>query len=168
MVFENRGATRQLYALQSGVDTQTMDDIDRGNHPAFDAESFGERRQLRGFPLSPEPDRRRLAVSFSMAFFVYGVLCQYRLGSVAELQQARRAVALRHIRGNFLISDIVRRRGGHFLFAVTPDHQMAVTDSGKKLDAVTTELAAEVTDHRRGFFGRNMLGGKIFHESFIA
>ena len=45
---------------------------------------------------------------------------------------------------------------------------MAVTYSGKKLDAVTTELASEVTDNRRGFFGRNMAGGEILHESFIA
>src|SRR5882724_4112414 len=45
---------------------------------------------------------------------------------------------------------------------------MAVTYSGKKLDAVTTELASEVANNRGGFFGRNMPRGKIFHESFIA
>ena len=98
---EKPGDARHVDALQSGVDTQTVDNIDGGNHPAFDAESFGQRRQLRRSPLPPEPDRRRLAVSFSMAFSVYRMVCQYRLGSLHELQQARRAVALGHIAGQF-------------------------------------------------------------------
>src|SRR6266403_2139925 len=45
---------------------------------------------------------------------------------------------------------------------------MAVTYPGKKLDVLATELAPEVVNNRRGFFGRNMPRGKIFHESFIA
>src|SRR5438093_11691851 len=45
---------------------------------------------------------------------------------------------------------------------------MAVTYPGKKLDVLATELAPEVANNRRCFFGRNMPRGKIFHESFIA
>src|SRR4030095_1987733 len=68
---EKPGDAWHVDALQSGVDTQTMDNIDRGNHPTFDAESFGQRRQLRRSPSAPEPARPRSRVYVWYARFAH-------------------------------------------------------------------------------------------------
>ena len=54
------------------------------------------------------------------------------------------------------------------LFPVAPDHQMTVTDAGKKLDPVATEIPFDVPNHSLSFFGRYMIRSEILHVSFAA
>ena len=45
---------------------------------------------------------------------------------------------------------------------------MAITHAGKKLDAVTAELASRVADNFRGFFSGDVAGSEILHGGFVA
>src|SRR6266478_1842133 len=74
--------------------------------------------------------------------------------------------AARHVGRDFLIRDVVRGCCIHLLFAGPPDHQMAIADAGKKLDPIPSQFSRDVTDDRRGLFGRYVPGGEIFHEGF--
>src|SRR6185295_17760793 len=68
---EKSGDTRHIDALEPGVNAQTMDNIYGGNDAAFDAETLRQRRQLRRFPLPPEPNGRGLPVPLLPALFIH-------------------------------------------------------------------------------------------------
>src|ERR1041384_1846616 len=71
-------------------------------------------------PPPPEPDRSRRPMPFAAPFAVDRMIGQERLRGAHEREQPLRAVATGHVRGDFLVGDVVRRRGGHFFFAAAP------------------------------------------------
>ena len=84
------------------------------------------------------------------------------------MQQAIGAFAFGEIAGGFLVGDIVRRRGCHLFLAVTPNHQMAITDAGEKFDTVAAELLCQVVNNLRRFFSRDVTRSEVLHGGLIA
>src|SRR5437764_9754891 len=70
---EKAGNPWHVDALQSGVDAETVNDIDGGNHAAFNAEELGQRWELRRSPLPPQPNCGCLAMSIDSASFINGM-----------------------------------------------------------------------------------------------
>src|SRR4029078_4503394 len=165
---EKSGDPRHIDALEAGINSEAVNNIDRRNDPTFDAKALRERWKLRRFALTPEPDRSRLPLSGGFTFFVDRMIRQKRLRSSHQFQQTIRTVTAREIRRDLLIANIVRRRGNHLFFAAAPDQQMAVTHAGKKFDAIASQSPPEIADDGSGFFCRDMTAGEVFHVSFSA
>src|SRR5262245_33770491 len=75
---EETGDTRHIDALESRIDAEAMNNVDGRDHPAGDAETLGDRRQLRRPTLPPKPNRGRLTLALRLALPVDGMVSQYR------------------------------------------------------------------------------------------
>src|SRR5207247_4874050 len=85
-----------------------------------------------------------------------------------QIEQTIRAVAGRQVADDLLVRDVMARRGAHFFFAFTPDHEMTITHAGKELDAVAAELLAEIANDLARLLGGDVARGKILHEAPVA
>ena len=109
-----------------------------------------------------------LAFTVGLPLLIYAMIRQQRLRRRHQMQQAIGAFAFGDIAGGFLVGDIVRRRGCHLFLAVTPNHQMAITDAREKFDTVAAELFSQVLNNLRRFLSRDVTRREVLHGRPIA
>ena len=153
---EVAGRARHVDPVPAGEHADAADQVDGRDDRPLQAVQLGELRQLRGLPLSPEPDRVGRRLARREPGLVDGMV-RHDLGPRAhQLAEQLGAGAPGQVVGGGLVGHVVRR-GGQRVVAerrlagpAAVDQQVAIADAGVELDAGAAEPApGSAADQRR-------------------
>ena len=125
--------------LQSGIDTDAVEEIYRGDHSAPESVSIRKLHHLRHPALTPQPDGIGRSLSLPLSGLINRMGRQDDLSPTHHVNGGPSPRPRGQVSVALLSGDVVGWRGLHLRDTIAPDEEMAITYSRKELELIISQ-----------------------------